>query len=424
MSEMQNKHRKSYPWILLALLWVAFLLHQSGRQAYNVLVPLIKADLGLSDVQIGLVSTCFTLIYGIVVPFAGFLGDVWQKRLVIIFSILVLSTGNFLTGFAGGMLSLLIVRSLANGVGEAVFFPPACAVLGEYHEKSRGTALAILQTALYASAVLSAWGAGWLGKHFGWRSAFYVSGVAGLACVAVIYFVMRNDDLDAQRRHVESQGSEPRVKPRLTEVVRALARIPAVYFFCLAFGAQIFVGFGFRLWMPTYLVEKFGMELDNAGFNSMVYAFAMAFIGILVGARLGDKFALHHSKARVIVKGVGQLLAGIPFFLIFFTNSLTTIYLCLAAYGFFRGLYESNMWAALYDSVPRRYRSSAGGVMLAFGFSLGALSSVILGAIKQYFGLEWGWLLLGIVYCASGLMLLLTKRWVHHHKDNGMLADG
>ncbi len=424
MMKKRSTHSTSYPWLLLSLLWIAFFLHQSGRQAYNVLVPLIKSDLGLSDVQIGLVSTCFTLVYGLIVTFAGFLGDVWQKRFVIIFSILVLSTGNFLTGFAVGMFSLLIVRSIANGVGEAVFFPPTCAVLGEYHEKSRGTALAIIQTALYASAVFSAWGAGWLGKQYGWRSAFYVSGVAGIVCVVVLCMVMRNDKHDAQERKALQGDSEPFVKPRLGEVIAALARIPAVYFFCLAFGAQVFVGFGFRLWMPTYLVEKFGLELDDAGLYSMVYAFVMAFIGVIVGARMGDKLVRRHPKIRVVLKGTGELLSGIPFFMIFFANSLTTIYICLALYGFFRGIYESNMWAALYDSVPRRYRSSASGVMLAFGFSLGALSSVILGAIKQYYGMEWGWVLLGIVYSGSGLMLLLTMHWVRHHDDNGTLAEG
>ena len=60
-----------YKWFALALLWVAFFLQQGTRQVYGPLVGSIKDAVGASDVQLGLVSTVFTLVYGITIPFAG-----------------------------------------------------------------------------------------------------------------------------------------------------------------------------------------------------------------------------------------------------------------------------------------------------------------------------------------------------------------
>ena len=82
-----DAHEQLYRWELLAILWGCLFLHQGGRQVYNSLIPLMRTDLSLTDVQLGLVASCFTLMYGMVAPFAGFLGDIWQRRFVIVLSL-------------------------------------------------------------------------------------------------------------------------------------------------------------------------------------------------------------------------------------------------------------------------------------------------------------------------------------------------
>ena len=69
-----------YKWELIGIFWVAYFLNQGDRQIFNVVIPLIKADLMLDDVQIGLVATLFTLVYGILVPVAGFAGDLFRAQ--------------------------------------------------------------------------------------------------------------------------------------------------------------------------------------------------------------------------------------------------------------------------------------------------------------------------------------------------------
>ena len=127
----------AYKWELIVLLWGAFFLNQGDRQVFNSVIPLIRDGLGLSDVQIGLVGTIFTVIYGILVPVAGYAGDVIQKRWVVFLSLLTFSVGTLATGFAGGLVLLIVFRSLATGAGEAFYYPAANSLIGQYHRGTR-----------------------------------------------------------------------------------------------------------------------------------------------------------------------------------------------------------------------------------------------------------------------------------------------
>jgi len=98
-----NKQPPFYKWELLLILWVAYFLNQGDRQIYNAVLSLIKADLGLSDVQLGLVVTVFTILYGIFVPVAGCLGDFVSKKWIVCLSLLTFSVGTLCTGFSSAI---------------------------------------------------------------------------------------------------------------------------------------------------------------------------------------------------------------------------------------------------------------------------------------------------------------------------------
>ena len=97
----------SYKWELLVLLWFAFFLHQGDRQIFNNLAPLIMDDLGLTKVQFGLVGTVFTVVYGVMVPLAGYAGDALRRKWVVLGSLLVFSTATLLTGLCTGLVTLI-----------------------------------------------------------------------------------------------------------------------------------------------------------------------------------------------------------------------------------------------------------------------------------------------------------------------------
>jgi MFS family permease len=86
-----------YKWEMIILLWFAFFLNQGDRQVFNSVLPLIRVDLGLSDIQLGLIATVFTVFYGVLVPFAGYAGDIFSRKTIVFFSLLVFKRDTYNT---------------------------------------------------------------------------------------------------------------------------------------------------------------------------------------------------------------------------------------------------------------------------------------------------------------------------------------
>jgi MFS family permease len=403
-----NNLRPRYKWELLSILWVAYFLNQGDRQIYNAVLPLIKADLHVSDVQLGMVATAFTLLYGVFVPLAGCLGDFVTKKWIVCLSLLTFSVGTLFTGFSTSILFLLLFRSVATGVGEAFYYPAANSLIGQYHHKTRAQAMAVHQSALYFGIVASSWIAGWVGETRGWRSTFYTFGSFGLLMAVVVAMRLRNEHQDAAAVATETQSTEPPVK--LGEVLRRVLHTPTFYYLSGAFGAMVFATVGYMTWMPTFLYEKFHLSLKDAAPNAMLYHFIFAFIGVMVGGRISDRLAARRPTIRMEMEYIGLLL-GAPFIWLMGTSSnLTMVYVALAGFGFFRGLYDSNLFAALFDVIPPRYRSSATGLMLACAFTVGATSPVLLGYVKQHINLSIGLASLAFVYLLGAVLIFVATK--------------
>jgi MFS family permease len=403
---MRNENRgilsetpPSYKWQLVALLWVAFFLHQGNRQIYNVVLPLIKSGLSLSDVQAGLVQSVFTAIYGVCVPLAGFAGDRLRRKWQILMSVLVFSTGTLLTGLGGGVMAFIVFYGLATGGGEAFYYPAATSLLGQFHDKSRATALSIHQTALYAGITFSGFFSGYIGQNWGWRMPFYLFGGAGLLWACVLMPLMR--DTPSEKR-----SSLARM-PIGETLAHILGKRSAIALAC-AFGCMVYVGVGFHTWMPTYLHEKFGFALDKAGFSAVFYHYICAFFGVLFGGRLTDRWAARRQTIRFEANAVGLLL-GAPFiFLMTQTSSEVLCFVMLGLFGFFRGIYDSNLFASLFDVIKPQYRASATGLMLSFAFLVGAFSPTVLGVLKTNFGLSFALASLSFFYVLGAAIILVA----------------
>jgi len=188
---------------------------------------------------------------------------------------------------------------------------------------------------------------------------------------------------------------------------------PTALLLTLAFAGMVFVNVGFMTWMPTYLHEKFGFSLARSGFDATFYHYLAAFFGVLLGASIADRYCRKVTGMRGWVQACGLLL-GAPFiFLLGVGNSPWFIYMSLAIFGLFRGIYDSNIFAALYDVVEPRVRSTATGLMLMFAFVTGASAPYILGKIKPLLGLSWGLSALSVVYIFSAVCILIAVRFFY-----------
>ena len=268
-----GKKNPKYKWEVLALLWVAYLLNQADRQVFNVVLPLIREDLGLSDVAIGSIATVFNLFYAVLVPIGGLVGDRFSRKWIVTGSILFWSVATMFTGLCNGFVMLVLMRSVATGGGEAFFGPANYSLLAQYHDKTRAFAMSVHQTAYYIGIIISGYAAGYIGQLWGWRSAFYVFGAVGV--VHGVIMAVRLKDKKEPAAVAAASAAEP--KPRLTEGFRMVFTTPTALILTVCFAGLIFVLTGYLTWMPTYLYENFGMDLAGAGFHSMFYTHLFAF---------------------------------------------------------------------------------------------------------------------------------------------------
>ncbi len=394
---------KRYKWEVLGLLWIAFLLNQADRQVFNVVLPLIKSDLHLTDLQVGTIATIFNLFYALLVPLAGHFGDIFSRKWIVVLSIFFWSIATMFTGVSNGMLMLILMRSIATGGGEAFFGPANYALLASYHKDTRAFAMSIHQTSYYIGIILSGYVAGYIGDHYGWRSAFYIFGAVGVIHAVVMAFRLK-DRKDEKVVHDKE-------KVKLMDGFRVLFTTPSALMLTIGFSGLIFVLTGYLTWMPTYLYEKFSMNLASAGFHSMFYTHLFAFIGILLAGKYSDRFAEKNPAARIMMQGIG-LLVAVPFIVMMGnSNHLLPIYIGFAGFGFGRAFFDANTYAVLYDVIPEKYHASASGVMIMTGFGVGSLAPVILGYMKPLLGLSYAITMLSVIWVFCGLLLIVASRF-------------
>ena len=402
-----RKKRSNYKWEVLALLWVAYLLNQADRQVFNVVLPLIREDLGLSDVAIGSIATIFNLFYAVLVPIGGLVGDRFSRKWIVTGSILFWSVATMFTGLCNGFLMLVLMRSIATGGGEAFFGPANYSLLAQYHDRTRAFAMSVHQTAYYIGIIISGYAAGYIGQQWGWRSAFYVCGAIGVIH-GIVMAVRLKDKREEPSKAAAADPSAP--KPKLLEGFRMVFTTPTALILTVCFAGLIFVLTGYLTWMPTYLFERFDMDLSGAGFHSMFYTHLFAFFGVLLAGRLSDKLGRLHPAWRMAMQGFG-LLAAVPFILLMGNSAtLWVIYVGFAGFGFARAFFDANTYTVLYDVIPPRYHSSASSLMMMVGFGIGALAPVVLGAVKQAAGLSFGISMLAVVWLVCGAVMVLGAK--------------
>lgn len=408
-----------YKWEMLALLWIAFFVNQADRQVFNVVLPLIKTDLKLSDVQIGLVATIFNLVYAVLVPLGGYIGDLFSQKWIVVSSILFWSVATMFTGLTSGLLMLIIMRSMATGAGEAFFGPANYALLAKYHRKTRAFAMSVHQTSYYIGIIVSGYVAGYIGEHWGWRNAFYIFGMIGVIHGVVMIFRLKDK---------QDEAPNTGAKVKFIEGVNVLFRTPTALVLTLSFSGLIFVLTGYLTWMPTYLYENFHMSLSTAGFQSMFYTHLFAFFGVILAGKWSDIIARNNPGGRLLLQGGGLLVAAPFIILMGYSTQLLFLYIGFAGFGFARSFFDANTYSVLFDVIPAKYHSTVSGLMIMTGFLIGSAAPLILGYLKPLVGLSQGIALLSIVWIICGLLMIVTYKMFFkkdYAKANGrMLANG
>ena len=403
-----------YKWFLLLLLSCAFFFHQADRALFGLLTIPIQNDLGLTDVQIGWINTVLSWTLAGMAFIAGPLGDRLSRKWIITCSLIAWSLMTFMMGFVGdwrifgvvipAFFVVMFFRSIATGVGESFYGPCYPPLIANYHKETLSVALSIHQGSLYVglmtSGLIVAKVLGLLGT---WRHVFVAFGVAGFLLGVSFIWLLK----EGETPHSSGQGS---ASPLLAGY-RAFFTNPSAVLAMCGFIAIVFVNNAYLFWAPKFMAEKFAVDVGCAGAQTMLWHHLFAFAAIMLGAVVTDRLVRRWPRFRLGFQIVA-LLCGAPCLaFVGFAPSVGVMVGMSALYGVFRGFFEVNTHASLFDVMDPRYRSTSVGIFTLFAFFFGGLSGVLMGVLSQRYGtrgFEIGFALMGAAYLLGAALMAVS----------------
>ena len=357
-------------------------LNYADRTAISSVFPLIRADLGLSDVALGAIGSLFLWSYAAASPLAGFLADRACRSRVVVWSLACWSLVTLATGFSHSVTFLLACRVLL-GLAECAYLPAAIALIADHHEPdTRATAMSIHLAGLNLGMIGGGASAGYLGERFGWRMEFWVMGAAGLLLAMVAAAVLRDrggPEKLALLRKTPRAGLE-----QVGRIFRFVT-IDAIFVegMLMSCGAWMFYN-----WLPLYFRETYGMGLAAAGFAGTAVFQLAAIVGTLGGGYVSDKSARGSVPRRLRLLGVSYMAAA-PCLLVFVLRpGFAAIGTAVFAYALLSNFGSANEHPAMCDILPPEMRSTAIALMNTLSCLAGGLGVLLAGYLKHDWGLS------------------------------------
>jgi MFS family permease len=255
------------------------------------------------------------------------------------------------------------------------------------------------QTSVYIGTIAGGALAGLIAQTYGWRWSFVVFGGAGILLGAVLHRFLREP----------AETAPAPAPPAPLRQALGLLRTPTVLCLMTAFLGANFVAVVLLSWMPKFLYDKFHMTLAMAGLTATIFAQLASMLGSPAGGWLADVLRRRWPGGRLMVQAVG-VFAGAPFVVLCgLTGSVALLMVALACWGFFKGMYDANIFASVYDVIPAESRGSAAGLMNTIGWLGGGFTAPLtIGVLAGAWGLSVAIALAGAVYVLSGAVLLLA----------------
>lgn len=374
-------HSQSYVVYVIALLSVVNVFNYMDRMALAVLMPFIKADLQLSDSQLGLlVGFAFSVFYAICgIPIARW-ADHGVRRNLIAVSLAIWSCMTAVSGAAQNFWHLFVAR-MGVGAGEAGGLPAAQSMICDYVPVKRRPAVFAVHTfGNYAGIMLGMVLAGSLGQSIGWRWTFVVLGLPGLALALVVRFTLR-EPVRGVLDSVPAQVSGSSLRETL-RVLWNCRTYRTLMFFCVANG---FVQYGLTQWWPSFYSRVFGLDLSSIGTYVGLAIGAGSGLGLLIGGVLANKAARRDVRLPLRISAAATVLALPAALGALFVPSSGTSILLVSLMALFLSVSNGPVLATLFSSVSPRMRATAGAtttfLLSVIGFGLGPFCVGVLSDI-------------------------------------------
>ncbi|WP_170001953.1 spinster family MFS transporter [Pseudopontixanthobacter vadosimaris] len=372
---------------VLAMLLLVYIFNFLDRQILSILAVPIKADLGLSDTELGaLGGIAFAFLYSTLAIPLSLLADRTSRSWVITLSLAVWSGFTALCGIAGNFWQMFLFR-LGVGVGEAGGVAPSYAMIADYFPQSqRARALSIYSLGIPLGSAAGVLFGGYIATAVEWRTAFIAVGLAGVLIAIPFKMIVK----DAPRGGFGDAATDP-ARPAFGTVFGIVSRKAS--FWLLAFGASFssICGYGLAFWLPSLMQRSFGLTLiETSQFIGAVLLIGGS-AGVLAGGWLGDRMGGRDRAAYARVPAIAFVLA-VPLF----AAGLMTTSVPLALALFLVPQALAYVWlgpvlSAVQHLVPATMRATASASFLFINNLIGlGFGSLILGAVSDAMTAEYG----------------------------------
>jgi predicted MFS family arabinose efflux permease len=370
-------------WILL----VVYVFNFIDRQIVNILAEPIARDLDLSDTQIGLMTgLAFALFYTVLgIPIARFADRGTTSRpKVIAVALAVWSAMTALCGLAQNFAQLLLAR-IGVGVGEAGCTPPAHSLISDMvPPERRASALAFYSLGIPVGTLLGMIIGGTLADHVGWREAFVIVGLPGVALALVVLFVIK-DPRHSDAAAILRGKNQPAALP-LGQAVAEVMRSRAFVLLLFAGSAASFLAYGKTTWTTIFFQRTHDLTPGQVGLWFGLLGGVAGILGTWAGGYLADRFGAKNRRHVLSAPAIGMALAVPLAIAAYHAPSWPLALALLFIPTVCNSFYYGPTYSAAQGLVPVRARAIAAASLLFFQNLIG------LGLGPLFFGMLSDWL--------------------------------
>jgi sugar phosphate permease len=389
-------------WPLLGLVAFSYFLLYAHRSLIGFVKKPVSLDLSLDSDEFGSLGTAFLFSYAVAQIGAGFLGDRFTRRTVLVWSLLASSVVLVLTSLADGYASLLVLR-IALGIAQSASVPAIASTMADaFTPKTRSRAvgfylisynLALVLTGKYGGRLADTeeWRIpqGFLGQGdlilAGWRMSFLAFAALGIF-VTLVFALLFREPPRMERLPDRGLGTG---RVTLSTALSTVLGVPTYLMIAAMFILTSALFNALQFWLPTLLQERFDVSLEKAGFLATVWIQSATVAGLFVGGWLGDFGARHRVAGRSLVQLIGMAAIGPAVLVIGQAGSMPFLVAAMIVYGFGVGLYQANLWTTTFEVVDPAARSTAIGLLNVGAGVIGSWSSTAVGLHDQV-GLDLG----------------------------------
>jgi MFS family permease len=401
--------KKSYPWIVVGLLWFVALLNYLDRQMLSTMKPSMMIDIPeLAKAEnFGLLMAVFLWIYAFMSPISGIIADRMNRKNMIVCSLFIWSGVTMAMGYATNFDQIYVLRAIM-GFSEAFYIPAALSLIADYHQGStRSFAIGIHTTGIYLGQALGGFGATFA-KQFSWNLTFQSVGLIG-----VVYSFLLILFIKEKKAYIIDTSQKLTIGTEFKQMFKGLGILFGnISFWVLLFyfSAPSLPGWAAKNWLPTLFSEKLHLDMALAGPIATVTIAMSSFIGVLIGGVVSDKWVMRNLKGRIYTSVIGLTLTIPALFLLGNGTSIEGIIAGGMLFGLGFGIFDTNNMPILCQFVSPRYRATGYGIMNFVGISAGAVITDFLGKAADNGGMGHVFVLLIFVVVVAIVLQLVSLR--------------